>query len=195
MRYIRAHSGPCCTIAISADGRAIASGGDDRSVKTWELATSQPIEHFANAHDDKVLCVDFNRSSNLLASASADKTVKVWNLQAKKLEFEPLAHLAPVYGVTFSVDDHRIYSCDDSGDVCIWDALDGRKIGTLDGHSGWVRSLAVSADGSMLATAGEDCLIRIWELKTPGIPTLTRTLKGHTDRTLSIGFSLDCRIC
>jgi WD40 repeat protein len=190
VRYFAAHAGPLCTVAVSPDDQALASGSDDRSIKLWDVASGQQLDQLAKAHDRDVRCVAFSKDGALLGSAGADKVVKVWDLRTRK-ELFALAHAAPLWRVAFSVDGKRLVSCGDKGVVAVWDANAGRALGELAGHQGEVRALALSPDGRWLASGGQDLVIRLWDMTAPARPELIRTLQGHTGRILSLHFSPD----
>jgi WD40 repeat protein/tRNA A-37 threonylcarbamoyl transferase component Bud32 len=79
-----------------------------------------------------------------------------------------------------------IRSCD--GMVKVWDAATGQEILSLQGHGGFVYSVAFSPDGKRLASASADKTVKIWDAIT-GQDAFT--LKGHADRVWSVAFSPD----
>ncbi|KAF3934332.1 hypothetical protein ABW19_dt0210025 [Dactylella cylindrospora] len=74
--------------------------------------------------------------------------------------------------------------------VKIWDAATGALLQTLEGHTGWVHSVAFSFNGNIptLASASWDSTIRLWNAAS-GI--LLQTLKGHKEGVTSVAFSSD----
>ena len=62
---------------------------------------------------------------------------------------------------------------------------------SLTGHEGAVLAADVGPDGRTLASAGEDRVIRIWDIRQPTKPVFLRTLAGHTDRVLCLAFNSD----
>ena len=74
------------------------------------------------------------------------------------------------------------------GTVELWEAKSGKKLHTLNGHSDWVRSIAFSPDGTLLASGSSDMTVKLWEVSTG---TSITTLIGHTDAVRSAAFSPD----
>ncbi len=72
------------SVAFDPSGRTLASGGDDNTVKLWEV-TSGKLLHTLEGHEDAVLSVAFDPSGRMLASGSDDNTVKVWEVASGKL--------------------------------------------------------------------------------------------------------------
>jgi WD40 repeat protein/Tfp pilus assembly protein PilF len=68
------------------------------------------------------------------------------------------------YSVAFHPDSRRIAVADWNGKVHVWDVVDGRKLHTLQGHSGRVDEVAFSPDGSQLASASWDRTVRLWDV-------------------------------
>jgi WD40 repeat protein len=87
-----------------------------------------------------------------------------------------------------SPDGTRITSADGSGTITLWNAVTGKEVRSMRGHTGHVFALAFSPDGTRLATAGWDRMVRLWDTSTGG---LTRTMWGHTSFVHTVAFSPD----
>lgn len=74
------HSKHVLTLAISSDGRYLASGGLDRHVHLWDTRTREHIQAFPG-HRGPVSCLTFRQMSSELFSGSFDRTIKIWNAE------------------------------------------------------------------------------------------------------------------
>lgn len=83
MRVFAGHSGAVSTVAISPDGRYLASAGTDAKVNLWDLGTSRLIKSMAG-HSGKVNSLSFGAESTVLVSGSEDCTVRVWDVQTAR---------------------------------------------------------------------------------------------------------------
>ncbi|MHC5539068.1 protein kinase domain-containing protein [Singulisphaera rosea] len=70
----------------------------------------------------------------------------------------------------------------------VYDVASGREISRLDGHPANIWAFAFSADGTRLASAGEDRLARVWD---PSSGALIQTFQGHENKVLGVSFSPD----
>jgi WD40 repeat protein len=75
------HSGAITSISISPDGKYLASGSNDKSVKLWDLSSGREI-FTLKGHSDIVTSVDLSPDGNYLVSGSRDKTIMVWQIKA-----------------------------------------------------------------------------------------------------------------
>src|SRR5262249_12521430 len=73
------HIAPLCVVAVSPDGRMVASAGEDRAVKVWDLAAARVL-HSLSAHPDEVWGLSFSPDGKLLASGSRDGTMILWDV-------------------------------------------------------------------------------------------------------------------
>ncbi len=209
---LKGHSGPVNSVAFSTDGKRIASASghvwDNKpgEVKVWDAASGKE-QLTLTGHTRGVPCVCFSPDGKRIASASADQTVRVWDAHTGKEALALKGHTEYLTSVAFSPDSKRIISGDYRshdekgfavwGEVKVWDAQTGKKTLTLRGHTGFVTSVAFSADGKRIASGstadpfrkipGE---VKVWDAHT-GQETLTLKLKGHTDCVWSVAFSAD----
>ncbi|MBD2609400.1 hypothetical protein H6G81_34150, partial [Scytonema hofmannii FACHB-248] len=68
------------SVAISPNGKTLASGSDDTTIKLWNLATGEEIRTLTG-HSNKVMSVAISLDSKTLVSGSWDKTIKIWRLK------------------------------------------------------------------------------------------------------------------
>ncbi len=178
-------------VAVSPDGRRLASAGQDNTVRMWDADTGQPIGKPLTGHTEEVSGVAFSPDGHRLASASDDKTVRLWDADTCQPIGGPLiGHTDQVHSVAFSPDGHRLASASGDGTVRLWDADTGRPMGApLSGHAGRVSGVAFSPDGHRLASAGADNTVRLWDADT-GQP-IGAPLTGHTNSVHSVAFSPD----
>ncbi len=175
------HSRDVSAIAYSTDGKYIASGSYDTTVKLWDISGKKL--HTFTGHKDVVTSIAFSKDSKFLASSSIDRTVKIWNIESK--EVKTLDFAEGINSVVFSTDGKQLAIA--SGNTAtIISADSGAKVQTLTGHSGDVVKVVFSLDGKLLATASADQTVKIWSNGKE-----LQTLRGHSSAIASVIFSPD----
>ena len=157
----------CC--AISPDGRRIAAGLTDRSVRIWDAETGILVGGPLRGHNDWVRSVAFSSDGMRIVSGSEDKTIRIWDAETGRPVGEPLlGHGRQVASVAFSPDPESklIVSGSEDETIRIWDAKTGTPFGApLQGHDGGVLSVAFSPDSTRIVSGSEDKTIRIWDVE------------------------------
>ena len=75
---LRGHTGLVEGLACSLDGRRLATGSDDRTIKLWDTTTGEEV-FTLRGHTAGVLCVAFSPDGRRIASGGWDRTVRVWD--------------------------------------------------------------------------------------------------------------------
>jgi WD40 repeat protein len=180
------HQASVLTVAIHPNGKIIASGSEDRTIKLWfEDGT---LIKTLKGHNGKIYGVLFSPDGELIASASGDNTIKLWQRNGTLLRTLE-GHQQSVYGVAFSPDGQQIASAGGDNTVKLW-TLDGRLLQNFVGHKDEVFGVAFSPDGQLLASASADNTIKLW--RQDG--SLVQTLTGHSDWVHGVAFSPDGRL-
>jgi WD40 repeat protein len=125
------HSGNVECVAVSRDGRRLASGGEDKTVRVWDAATGREVLGL-RGHTERCACVAYSPDGLRLASASADTTIRIWDgspLREDEHGEEMLTfagHSDEIRSVAVSPDGRQVASSGDEGVVMVWDPRTGR---------------------------------------------------------------------
>jgi WD40 repeat protein len=167
LAVFRGHTENVRTLCMSPDGRILATGSADKTIKLWDIATAREIATL-RGHDAAIIRVVFSHSGRLLGSMDTDHKLRVWDVASRRqISSAPTGHSNPSFlGFTFSPDDRILASAGGEGVVRLWNPRTGQLVGSLEGHGGFISTLAFSPDGRTLATASGDGTIKLWNVLT-----------------------------
>jgi WD40 repeat protein len=152
------------TLALSPDGKTLATGFADGTIKLWDVATRRERAAF-RGHDHQVYALAFSPSGNLFATAGRDRTVRLWDAQTGEARPALAGHVCEVRALAFSPDGQFLASAGQEGLVRLWDTAGGTELRAFKGHGkGGILSVAFSPDGKLLATGGQDKRVLLWAI-------------------------------
>lgn len=157
-------------LAWSPDGRQIASGSYDTTIRVWDATTGRTTMTFVG-HQASVRSVAWSPDGRFLASGSEDKTARVWDVLAGKQIVLYQGHSDHIDAVAWSPDGTRLASAGDCT-VHVWNAANGSRYLTYQGHVMGrkdlytIFNLAWSPSGFYLASASEDGTLQVWDAAT-----------------------------
>ncbi|MFX0106738.1 MAG: WD40 repeat domain-containing protein [Candidatus Hodarchaeota archaeon] len=184
------------SLAFSPDGRFLLSGGQDASVRVWDLEARREM-HVLPGHRGAVYGIAVMADgSRAVSIADMDLAVRIWDFERGNLVTALAPNSAHINAVAVTPDNRYVLTGGDDGKVRIWDIDSGVLLRVLD-HSESIYSIKVSPNGQYLivgakAQPGTDerGLIWIWEFD---LGVLLHTLDGHDGHVTRLTMTADSR--
>ena len=190
LAVLEGHDKPVIRLAMSPDGRRLASISESPEGILWDLEAHKPLSKFrivgtlssiAFSPDSKTLAVGSQFGAAKLFDAATGRELAT--LQRFELATDWTEALA------FSPDSKLVAVCSQMGNVQVWEVASGRLHAAFSSHdSGGCCAFAFSPDSRTLATAGHDATVKFWDVVTGQERC---TLKGHQGPIRSLVFTPD----
>ncbi len=182
---LKGHTDQILTIALSPDGKTVASGSADKTIRLWDTNTLK-LKFTLAGHTEDIQALAFTPDGLTLASGCRDGSIYLWDTLTGKYsrsvignglftEPPPLPRKdddppniktrgrSIVSALLFSEDGKTLVNGNRDGTIHFWDINSSQIKTTLSGQSG-LRSVTISPDGSTLASGGSDGTVLIWKL-------------------------------
>ncbi|KAI4117642.1 MAG: hypothetical protein LQ345_002180 [Seirophora villosa] len=185
LQTLTGHLAGISTLAWSPDGRTLASGSDDKSIRLWDVVTGKAYPVPLLGHHNYIYSIAFSPKGNMLVSGSYDEAVFLWDVRAARVMRSLPAHADPVGGVDFIRDGTLIVSCAGDGLIRVWDTATGQCLRTLvHEDNAPVSSVRFSPNGRFVLAWTLDSCVRLWNYVEG---RCVKTYQGHRNVRFSLG--------
>jgi WD domain, G-beta repeat len=187
-KALEGHTHYVLAVAISADGKTLASASHDKTVKLWDLATGKTRATLAG-HGAEVITVALSPDGKTLASGGWEDALKVWDVATGKEKATFTGH-TKVFTAVFSPDGKTLASAGADHNVRLWDLVAGKEKAVLRGHTDYAVVVAFSPDGKTLVSGSDDHTVKLWDVDTGAE---RKTVLGHGNWVHAVAISPDGR--
>ncbi|MHA1965416.1 MAG: WD40 repeat domain-containing protein [Candidatus Thorarchaeota archaeon] len=193
---LEGHEFTIWSLAITQDGMTVASGGQDATIRLWDITSGKEMHKFVG-HDGPVYGLVLMPDDNRLVSiADKDLAVKIWDFETKSLKTSLAPNSAHINAVAVSPDQRYIVTGGDDGIARFWDVDRGIMLRYLE-HSQGIYSIAISPDGRHMLCGSK----KAPATETPGVIWLwdfelgveLKTLEGHKGHVTALAMTADSR--
>ena len=184
------HTSAVTCLAFAPDGKTLATGSLDWTVKVWNLATGM-VEHSLEGNREAIDALAFAPDGKTLASSSRDGTTRLWDV-ARGVERKTLRGRSGPGPLVFTPDGQSLIEGGADGSLLRWDPGDGHlQALERQAHLGAIVALALSPDGKVVASGGGDHDLRLWELAVQLAPRPFASIEGKVQ---SLALSSDGKL-
>lgn len=172
MGIVGNHSGGVTAIGFHPNNQQVFTAGADGTLRAWQLA-STPVKELTAGSPIRDLLMVPNQMQAI--TAADDQTIRLWDLTTGQAVREFPKSPTALTSLAMIPNGGLLAAADETGRVRLMNFADGADRGSVAGHDGPVRDLAMLADNLRMMTAGQDGTVRLWQLPTAAAP-----VAGHT---------------
>ena len=187
---LKGHSKEVMVVAFSKDGRRLASGSRDHTIRIRDTVTGKE-EHTLISHSSAILDIKFSTDGKTLVSCAKGEDTLVWDIATCQPELKLEDHSKGVSNIIFSSPDGlKLVDIAADGNIRLWDATTWQLERTFENGYVHIRCIKFSVDRTILASGSYGDTLLVWDVRT-SLPIL----KGHIDIISFITFSPDaCKL-
>ncbi len=187
LRTLQGNTSQVFGVTFSPDGQLIASCGDEKLLRIWDVETGQCCRVLAG-HTHRVTSISWSSDGTRLASCGEDLTVRLWNADTGECDQVLRGHTKQIWATAFSPDGSLLASSGEDQIIKLWKVETGECLRSIEAHTNWIWSLHFSPVDRWLASGSYDRTVKIWDIQTGDC---VRVLEGHQGSILGVAFSAD----
>jgi WD40 repeat protein/serine/threonine protein kinase len=153
------------TVAVTPNGKRIATGGgDDRVIRIWDTESGALVRELTEPTDG-ILCTQFSPNGQWLAAGGKDQHIYLWDMSTEAAAKTLNGHSGWVMSLEFSSTGERLLSGAFDATMRLWDVTSGAAITMFPGQIEWIRAAAFGGNKSqpLIISAGHAGCLRLWQ--------------------------------
>ena len=158
---LKGHTKKINVLAFTHNGKMIASGSDDGTIRLWDTSTGTQMLSIPSS---KTNSLAFSEDDKILASSNDSTKIQLWDISTGKQLKSLKAKNDSVTVLAFSTDSNILACGNRDGIILLRDLSTGNELTTFKGHVDRINALSFSPDGKMLASGSTDGAIFIWNI-------------------------------
>ena len=189
---IRGHTSTICCAMFSPNGKWIVSGSHNRTIRVWDVQTSNPVLGLLKMRTDSVFSVAFSPNGRQIALGSGNNEILVWHAITGKMVAGPFkGHTSLIWSVCFSPNCKQITSgsLDQTNPISMSTQTAHERVSHL--SLPYSNCVAFSGDGTRIVSGSYDNTVRVWDVMAGRL--VLGPLMGHKGWCTFIAFSPDSK--
>ncbi len=183
---------PVLALALSPDGRTVVTGGNDGTLKFWDLPAGTLRLAF-KAHAGAVKHLEYSRDGRLLLTGGSDRRPKVFDAETGQEKLALRRHRGDVECAAFAPDARSFATVfgntKEGGEVRFWLTATGQELGVLRVFGTQILALDYAPDGETLVLGCRDGTVRLCQVAMDGDRVTARerhVLTGHAGEVRAV---------
>lgn len=184
------HEGSVHSVVAFQNKNHALSGGSDKVIRLWDIDTLSWLDTFEGQIPgiEAICSIAVNSNGTYALSGHPSGKIRIWEIRSGRLATDIQAHSQAVRAVQFTPNGLFGISSSEDRTIKVWDLEAKACVGTLEGHNGSVDSLAISAEGSVIASiARKDQGVRLWDWKSGECLQIIEHDKGAIPTCVAFG--------
>ncbi len=193
---LEGHEFTVWSVAVTNDGKYILSGGQDATIRLWDIENEEELHKFVGHQGPVYGLVIMPDGKRFVSIADKDLAVKIWNLENRTLISSLAPNSAHVNAVAVSHDQRYIVTGGDDGITRFWDIDRGINLRTLE-HPHSIYSILISPDNRYMLCGSKRAplstkpgIVSVWDFE---LGILLKTFEGHKGHVTALAMTADSR--